>query len=201
MCCFFRTLVALMGVFVFITASPAQTNLITNGSFEVPIVTSGSYWNISPGTEPPGFAWQVTAGNVDVQTAGISWISKAFDGVQYLDLDGYRPGAVAQSFATTPGTEYVFSFAFANNPEGGSSIPAYATVSIFDSETEDQLIPPVLLTHGDSTFANPDWTPSGAITFVAEGETTILFFASNDPSWSDGGIFLDAVSVQACTER
>ena len=101
MCCLFHTLLSLMGVFVLITASPAQTNLIANESFEIPIVTSPSqYWNISPGTEPPGFAWQVTTGNVDVQTAGTFWISRAFDGQQYLDLDGYRPGAIAQSFVT-----------------------------------------------------------------------------------------------------
>jgi hypothetical protein len=208
-CYRFRTVLFLMGAFVLTAGRPARAaNLITNGSFETPIITSPSqYLDIVTGSEPPGFGWKVTSGSVDVVIAG-AYASTAFDGNQFLDLDGLVPGAIAQSFATTAGTTYVLSFAYANNPDGPGSdpppgctgncatIPAHGTVAVFDAGTGTQLITPLVLTHGNSTIANPNWTPSGGITFVSKGTTTTLSFVSNDPSTSDGGIYLDAVSVE-----
>lgn len=178
-------------------ATLAQANLITNGSFEIPVVTSSSeFRTIVPGSEPSGFGWQITKGNVDTVIRGPIFASTAFDGLQFLDLDGTVPGGIAQSFVTTPGNPYVLTFAYANNPhpEAGATVPAHGTVSIFDTASTSDLITPLLLTHGSSTVVAPDWITSGAITFVAQGINTTLAFTSNDPSGS-GGIFLDAVSV------
>jgi hypothetical protein len=184
---------AIIGSFAF--AVSAHANQINNGSFETPIVTSPSeYQTIVPGSEPPGFGWQITTGNVDAVIQGAVFASTAFDGVQFLDLDGTTAGGIAQSFATTPGNSYVLTFAYANNPAGGT-IPAHGTVSIIDTTSTSDLITPLLLTHGSSTQAAPDWIASGAISFIAVGTNTTLTFTSNDPSSSDGGIFLDAVSV------
>jgi hypothetical protein len=206
----FRVL-SLVGAFALITVSPARadvitTNLITNGSFETPI--TGNFLDITAGAEPAGFGWRVTSGSVDVVVAGPNFASTAFDLNQFLDLDGFAPGAIAQSFATTPGSKYFLNFAYANNPQGSgipspscpfggpcATIPATATVSVFDSGTSSQLITPFVVTHGDSTVANPDWITSGAIGFIANGTTTTLSFVSNDPPSSDGGISLDGVSV------
>src|SRR4051794_10991211 len=200
----FRALMLLVSAIMFLTPRLARADLITNGSFEVPTVTSGSqFLNIVAGSEPPGFGWRVTSGGVDVGIRGSLFASAAFDGLQFLDLDGFVPGAISQSFATIPGTEYILNFAYANNPQGPggapppgcpfsgacATIPAHGTVSAFDSSTNTQLITPFVLTHGNSTVANPNWTPSGAIAFIAEGTTTTLSFVSNDPSNSDGGIF------------
>jgi len=173
----------------------ARADLITNGSFETPIVASGlEYQDINPGSEPPGFAWTVVSGNVDVVIRGSNFALNAVDGLQFLDLDGFTAGAIVQSFATTPGDAYFLSFAYANNPTGGT-IPAYATVRAFDSITNAELIAPLLITHGDATIANPDWKQSETIRFVAQGANTTLSFTSDDSRGSDGGIFLDAVSV------
>jgi hypothetical protein len=50
------------------------------------------------GSEPAAFGWRVTSGGVDVAIWGSLFVS-AFDGIQFLDLDGFVPGAISQSFA------------------------------------------------------------------------------------------------------
>jgi hypothetical protein len=201
-----RRVLLLLGTFVFVIDYPALANLITNGSFEAPLINT-QYLDIAAGSEPAGFGWRVTSGTVDIGIA-VAFPSP-FDGVQFLDLDGFGPGAIGQSFTTIPGAGYVLNFVYANNPYGGgtnctppstascATIPAHGTVSIVDGSTTTPLIAPLVLTHSNSTVANANWTPSGDIAFVAHGTTTTLSFASNDPSNSNGGIFLDAVSVNA----
>jgi hypothetical protein len=81
-----------------------------------------------------------------------------------------------------------------------ATIAASGTVTVFDASTAIHLIAPLRLTHGNTTTANPNWTPSEAIVFVAQGAMTTLSFASNNPSNSNGGIFLDAVSVVVIPE-
>ena len=196
----------LAGAFVFVTERPARANLITNGSFETPMINS-QYLDIAAGLEPTGFGWRVTSGTVDIGLP-IAF-PPPFDGQQFLDLDGFTPGVISQSFTTVLGITYILDFAYANNPYGGgtnctppstascATIPAHGTVNVFDTSTLTQLITPLILTHGNSTVANANWTLSGDLAFVAQGTTTTLSFASNDPSNSNGGIFLDAVSVNA----
>ena len=103
-------------------ATAAQANLIVNGSFESPI--SGGSTTIVPGSEPSGFAWLVTTGNVEVQNnAFFGFPGAAYAGIQLLDLVGdgsVTTGAIAQTFLTTAGMSYSLKFAYANNPNGGA---------------------------------------------------------------------------------
>jgi hypothetical protein len=202
-----------MGAIALLTAHSAQADLITNGSFEVPTVPGGpQFLDIAPGAEPAGFGWRVTSGTVDVGLGG-GFFPPAFIGTQFLDLDGFTPGTISQSFPTTSGTTYDLSFAYANNPYTGApasacvppstascaTIPAHATTTIVDAGTGTELITPLMLTHSNSTVPDANWTLSGEIAFVAEGTMTTLAFASDDPSNSNGGIFLDAISVNAAS--
>jgi hypothetical protein len=211
--CLCHAQMLLISTIVLLTPHSARANLINNGSFEVPTVTSASqYLDIAAGAEPAGFDWHVASGSVDIGLGG-GFFPPAFDGTQYLDLDGFVPGAINQSFPTTPGTTYDLSFAYANNPYGGAppascvppstsscaTIPALATVTVLDAGTSTELITPLALTHGNSTVANANWTSSGQIAFVADGTMTTLSFVSNDPSDSNGGIFLDDVSANAAS--
>ena len=129
------------GAFAFLVMSPARADLITNGGFETPV--TGNFTDFTAGLQPPGFGWVITSGGVDVVRAGPNFASTAFEGSQFLDLDGFTPGAIAQTFTTTPGTNYLLSFAYANNPEGAgvpspgcvgacATIPAHAIVSVLD---------------------------------------------------------------------
>ena len=136
-----RNLFSVAGAFAFLVISPARADLVTNGGFETPI--TGNFTDLTAGSQPPGFGWSITSGGVDVVLAGPSsdFASAAFEGSQFLDLDGFTPGAIAQSFATIPGNNYLLSFAYANNPDGTgvpppgcsgacATIPAQAIVSV-----------------------------------------------------------------------
>ncbi|MBV8709714.1 MAG: hypothetical protein JO028_21190, partial [Acidobacteriaceae bacterium] len=48
----FRALHLLAGVSVLATAPLARADLITNGSFETPVVSSGSFLDITTGMQP-----------------------------------------------------------------------------------------------------------------------------------------------------
>ncbi len=47
---------------------------------------------------------------------------QAANGDQSLDLNGRAPGAISQSFGTTPLVTYEMQFSLAGNPEGGPSL-------------------------------------------------------------------------------
>jgi hypothetical protein len=194
--CLFR-LFAFLVAFLLAT-NQARASLITNGSFEMPVAPL-PFQFIPFGSEPPEFGWRIVAGSVDVVVRGTIYGSAAFAGRQFLDLDGLQPGAILQGFATIPGKAYVLSFAYSNNLQGGmgATIPAQATVNIFDSASNTDLIAPLLLTHGSSMPTDPDWTPSGSVLFTARGSATTLTFTSTNPTFSTGGVLLDAVSVEA----
>jgi Protein of unknown function (DUF642)/PEP-CTERM motif len=204
-----RIMLAVLAVlsYLFIASRPVRAgNLIVNGSFESPSATSsGKIIEVFSGSEPAGFTWHVTSGTVEitqqgyVDPAGQVFAGPAFQGSQWLDLDGISPGAIAQAFATTPGTLYALSFAYANNPfrnnPSDSGDPS-ATVRLTDTATNDNLAS-LSISHDTSTGNNYDWTLSGPLQFVATGTSTTLSFVSNDAPESDEGVFLDGISVDA----
>jgi choice-of-anchor C domain-containing protein len=101
-----------------LSAAPAHPgNLVANGSFESPALSSGAVAGYANGQDLGG--WTVEAGGVD-QVRAPYW--QAADGAHSLDLNGTNPGGVRQTVATTPGERYEISFAIAGNPECGASI-------------------------------------------------------------------------------
>lgn len=168
-----------------------------NGGFEVPAI-AGQFLTIAPGSEPTGFGWRVTAGTVDTVRQGF-FGAAAFEGTQWLDLDGSSAGTIVQSFATTSGAQYLVSFAYANNPfaTGGATVPARGTFRVFDDATLDDLISPLQLLHSSSTQADLLWTSTGDLLFTATGAFTSFSFQSNNPASSFGGLFLDGVTLTA----
>lgn len=168
-----------------------------NGGFEVPAI-AGQFLTIAPGSEPAGFGWRVTAGTVDTVRQGFFGVA-AFEGTQWLDLDGSSAGTIMQSFATTAGTQYLVSFAYANNPfaTGGATVPARGTFRVLDDATSADLMSPLQLLHSSSTPADLLWTTTGDLLFTATGVFTSFSFQSNNPAASFGGLFLDGVTLAA----
>lgn len=176
----------------------AHANLIVNGSFELPDVGLIGIQTIFVGGEPAGFGWTVISGNVEV--AGELYPSlhgPAFDGQQYLDLNGVTVGSMNQLFPTTVGTDYQLSFAYASNYVWhDASSPAFATVFITDVGSLTQLVTPFSISHGTSSSTNLNWTVYTA-NFTAIGTSTGIGFVSESRNTPLGGILLDGVVVTA----
>ena len=179
-----------------VTPAPCRAggNLIVNGGFELPTPLPFSYGlELSAGsTGIPG--WVIVSGSVDVTPT--TWFN-SYQGVQALDLDGFDPGSVKQSFATTIGTTYQLSFAYANNGTAGGTYsgPRTADVTVIGGAT----LLSSTVSHNGSTATAMNYQIFKA-NFVADTDTTTLQFTSTDPSFSNDGIALDAISVSAVPE-
>jgi hypothetical protein len=178
-----------------IVSSPSAIAGLINGSFELPNVGLTGIAEIAPGSEPGGFGWKVDAGTVEVQGENYSNLpGPAFDGTQFLDLNGISVGTLSQTIDTSPGLSYQFRFAYANNyAHTSQASPALATVHVADVGSGTDLITPVSISHGTSTASNLDWTVL-TLTFSATGDSTRLRFVSNTSN-PLGGILLDGGSL------
>jgi hypothetical protein len=113
-----------------------QANLITNGSFEAPVVPVGGFTDFTSGsTGITGWTVVGAAGGVSVASGTVAegcCLFPAEDGAQWLDLTGDGTNAVEggqKTFATTLGTNYTLTFWFGNvkDPTG-----AFGTTSTVD---------------------------------------------------------------------
>ena len=186
-----RGAAALVGILVLAssTALAAGTNLVTNGSFESPVV-SGTAFFAAPSTGLTG--WNLTAGSIDLDNSQV-WQAAA--GSQSVDLSGYAdsPGTISQNVPTTSGEKYLLQFAMSGNPFcgvetvqltaswGGSAVasPTYDTSQISPS--------PRPVSNMDYTWHL--YVVSGA---ASAASTPLQFSSLTDSSC---GPVLDAVSV------
>jgi choice-of-anchor C domain-containing protein len=175
----------------FLAAATVTNNLLINGGFDQPTPLHHNWGDEfdAGSTLIPG--WTIVSGSVDIQSA--TWFDP-YQGAQSLDLDGSSPGSIEQSFATTIGTTYQLTFAYANNPDqlGTFGGPQTAIVAVTDSGGLTLLNSTVTHTGSTPTVMNYQIFTG---TFVAETTITTLKFTSTDPSYSNNGIALDAVSV------
>jgi hypothetical protein len=170
-----------------IAISSASAQLIINGGFETPDVLT--YLTVSAGqtTIAP---WVVGLASVDVVDVDNGFnIGDAFEGRQYLDLDGAGAGQLTQSFRTRPGVRYMITFAYANNYINQSS--ASATVRLYDPLGD---ILTRTISHSTSVPGDLHWTLFKG-QFTARQSTTSFELTSLSPVDSYGGILVDAVSV------
>lgn len=180
--------------FTFVPAiHSARPQLIINGGFEAP--DTPTFVQINPGQDTMA-PWVVGGHSVEVGDAiGNGFITgPAFEGAQFLDLNGLQPGRITQSFATTPGSLNTVTFAFTDNYwEPSTSGSASAGVRIFD-DLGDRL--KQTITHTGAVAGNYHWSVFTA-QFTALQNTTRLEFTSLSASASGhgGGIMLDGIQV------
>jgi Protein of unknown function (DUF642) len=185
------------------TAQASPVNLIKDGSFETPKIST---WYQDYGKKPTGaFAgdswsghsfdanWLISPNNVDIVNSNFApGNAPAAKGVQYLDLVGYgSTGGISQLFKTDPGTTYTLTFDYANNPwSTNAANPPSAQVDVFSIFG---LLAQGTISHGTSTTTDLGWTVD-TLTFTANFFVTDLTFLTTAGS-NSGGILLDAVSV------
>ncbi|WP_254512303.1 cadherin domain-containing protein [Anatilimnocola floriformis] len=162
---------------------PESVSIVVNGTFEYP--------HTNPANGLP-FGWQRTGSVEVIGEDSTSGAGPAFDGEQFVDLNGEGTGGVSQVLATVPGHSYSLTFSYANNYAWTSpSNPATALVSIRSNSTD--LVPAFSISHGSSNSLGLNWTLH-AVNFTATSSSTTLQFLSTIP-FGDGGIYIDGVSV------
>lgn len=187
--------IALMVIFLIAgagSATPAQANLITNGSFEEGEYTAGD----------SGDFMTLYAGNMNLTgwqiTGSVDWINsywRAYDGSKGIDLNGDYPGGLttSQTFNTNPGQVYLVSFALSGNFEAGRDL----------KELQVSIIQKGEIVNKTFEFAKPDgWSHENmgwvvkSFTFMATDSSATLAFASLETKQGiASGPVIDAVSV------
>ena len=170
----------------------ANAQLIINGGFEAPDTPSVLVINAGQNTIAP---WVVGMHSVEVGDAiGNGWVTgPAFEGAQFLDLNGLGRGRLTQAFATTPGSRYTVNFAYTDNPvEPATPGPASARVRLFDG-LGDRLNQ--TFSHTGAVSNDFHWIVFDAQFTALQNTTSLEFTSLTDTNGWGGGIMLDAVQV------
>ncbi len=102
---------------LFAAALPAQTNLVTNGGFEAPVIST-SFAQVSV----PNWTGTVVGTGTSINPEIIRNIAGAWPGVtgfggdQWIELDVLGNAAISQDIPTTAGQAYRITFKYANRP-------------------------------------------------------------------------------------
>lgn len=175
-------------------------NLINNGSFEDPAVTTGQFQTFATGSalgSQPG--WKVVgASGKDVALVETTYIGfNAQNGLNSLDLTGsYNAGTtvgVEQLVDTEAGKTYKLSFYVgrmteAGGPGGNYADPATADLSIDGGSR-------MSFTNSNITLGGVDWEQF-THTFTAVGAHTTITFYNGTSSSSINYVGLDNVSLE-----
>ena len=151
-------------------------NLISNGSFEAPIVTAhnGQWQQFAPSTA--GISWTVTGDSLEIQR-GI--LGGASDGSQHAELDAQGSVTISQTLSTVSGQAYEISFDYKARPNTASN-----TNGMNVTWNGVDIAPNLTLGNTWQTYT---------VNVTGTGSDTISFA---DAGTSDGiGTFLDNVSV------
>lgn len=175
-------LIAIAGIGILISAKAG--NIVSNPSFETPIIPATPDWtDYAAGNNLGG--WIVATGSVDlVNASGHEWNPAV--GNQALDLSGFTAGQIYQDLATTSGTAYSLSFDLSGNY---LDLP---TIKHLNVDWGTQHVASLTFDTTGKSFNNPGWQ-SEAFTVIAIGSVTRLTFTSLDSS--SAGPMIDAVSV------
>ncbi len=208
-------------------SSPDAELVVNGDFEAVPAVTTNrngtvQQLTVMAGANPTAFGWRVITGktfqqgSVTLMHDGFTYTSgdvtyaydgSAFNGHQWLVLAGSYAGCLSQILPTAAGKSYVLKFAFANSPfppnagtgpgNFGPMHPIAATVTLKDTASDADLIPPRIFSHLPGTDFH--WQDSGPILFTAQGPFTILQFTPEYTSRGYDGMFLDGVSVKTAS--
>ncbi len=196
----YPSLMIVAGLAVTCGSLPLRANLITNGSFETPVVTTGSFTTFASGSTG------ITGWTVVGASGGVAIVSGTFaqecctfpaeDGAQWLDLTGLSTNSaegVQQVVATTAGTQYTLSFWVGNIFDPNGIFGTTSTVKVLVGGIGGTLIDTA--TNSSTTTGTQSWEQF-TTSFTATSSSTTLDFINGDPS-SDNSNGLDNVSLNA----
>jgi hypothetical protein len=189
-----------IAILISFMASPAFANLITNGSFETPVVPNGGFTNF-PGGSTAITGWTVVG--VDSAVTSTNFVQsgihfQAQDGIQFIDLAGVTSNSnasgVTQTIPTVSGQPYAVSFYV------GSSTDASGSFFFFPSTIDLSINagPRVPFTNPIGPTNMLNWQQF-IVPFVATGAATNLTFYNGSAS-NNFESMLDNVVVDAVPE-
>jgi hypothetical protein len=178
-CLYFSMLFLLIGTF---SLGASTMNIVVNGSFELPALNFGT-WNTFDAI--PGWSHVTPGPGIEVQN---NVAGSPYDGFQFVELDstalaGFPESSIYQDLATTPGTEYILTFAFSARPTVAENIMG---VSWGGS-------PVTTVSANGSLLTNTDWQVYRFAVTASSNSTRLQFSGLGHPD--NVGEYLDAVSV------
>ena len=182
-----RRVAAVLAFAAALLARPAAAqNLLTDGSFENPALSSSTTFTTIMNGSSFG-AWTVTAGSVDL----IRTYWAPADGFQSIDLNGSGPGSIAQTFGTVSGSTYSLRFSMAGNPD-------YSLDKVMRVWWGTQDLGLFTFTQTGQTRANMGWQTITLSGLIASSTSTTLRF--DGVNAGPTGIALDNVIVALVPE-
>ncbi len=179
----FLTITALVASSFFARSASAQ-NLLSNGSFENPALSSTTQFTTILAGGTIG-AWTVGAGGVDL----IRTYWTPYSGSQSIDLNGNSPGSISQTIATTAGGRYTLTFALAGNPDNASN---KVLNILFGSQNLGNA---TFIYNASQNTTNMGWTLVTFANLIATGSSTTLTLSGvNAGAW--GAAIDDVVLTQ-----
>ena len=172
----------------------AAANLIVDGSFERPVVPSGTYQGFNTGDRFRGWTVVGDPGNIAIVNEDFTYCSHTFltkAGKQFVDLTGTSDSATGlqQKISTNVGSTYSLSFLLGNAYDASSNCGTTSTVNVLIDGA-----PVASFTNkGGNGSANIVWKKFST-EFVAQHATTTIALINGDPP-SDTANGLDAVNV------
>jgi subtilisin-like proprotein convertase family protein len=138
-----------------------------------------------------GGGWLVNSGDVDVVYNGVygPGIPTAYQGTNFIDLNGVGPADITTNVSTVVGQTYALNFAFAQNPDGPNNGSPTAAVDVRQNST---LVGFVSLTTSGFSWSNLGWSTTSFV-FTATAPVTQIEFVSS--TTGNYGMLLDAVSL------
>ena len=174
----------LAAIAVLLSPLAANADLIVNGGFEDPDISTGSFAIFGAGI--PG--WYVTTGDgIEIQD---NVAGSPYEGGQHVELDARRNSGMAQNVGTSSGTLYELVFAFSARPgvsELSNGIDVFWDGLLLDS-----------ITASGAGLNDTSWTIYSFL-LTAGADHTILEFRATGISDSLGG-YLDGISLVAVPE-
>ncbi len=161
--------------------TPASANLIENGSFEDPNVTTGT-WEFFTADDVDGW----NGSNIEIWESGFNGVI-AYEGSQFAELNAHPdmdgPFGIYQEINTVVGQNYNLSFAYRARQSNSES---FMLSLISDSVSTDWTL---------TDHVTGEWSLFNGM-FEATSTTTTVTFTSVSPDGTIGN-FLDDVKVTA----
>ncbi len=160
--------------------SAYATELVTNGSFELPNIAPVSFGFFAA---IPG--WTATSGNIEIQD-NVAGAPAAGNGDQFVELDSFANSGMEQTLTTVAGEEYLLTFDYSPRP---GQLPNSNGIEVFwDGNSLG-----VITADGTITGGITDWN-THQFFVMATGASTDLEFVAVGISNTLGG-YIDVVSV------